>query len=240
MSIKLDILAIGVHPDDVELGCSGTIVKHLQQGKKVGIVDLTEGQLGSRGTPELRLQEAAKAAEILGVQARENLHMADGFFKNDKAHQLKVIEQIRRFRPEIILCNAVKDRHPDHGRSSELVSEACFLSGLVKIETEWEGSAQEHWRPNAVYHYIQDWWMEPDVIVDITAHFDQKMEAILAFGSQFYNPESTAPLTPISGKEYLEFIKGRSMQFGRLINVSFGEGFTVERPIGSDDLTVLK
>jgi len=238
--MKLDILAIGVHPDDVELGCSGTLLKHISQGKKVGILDLTKGELGSRGSGELRLKEADKSAQILGVLVRENLGFADGFFKNDKAHQLEVIKMIRKYQPDVVLTNAPKDRHPDHGRASQLVSEACFYSGLIKIETDLEGENQELWRPKAVYHYIQDRFLKPDFVVDVSDHVDKKMEAIMAFSSQFYNPDSNAPETPISSKNFLDFVKARMANFGRDINAEYAEGFTSERVIGVEDIIQLK
>jgi N-acetylglucosamine malate deacetylase 1 len=240
MSLKLDILAIGVHPDDVELGCSGTLLKHLAQGKKVGILDLTKGELGSRGSGELRLIEAQNAAKILGVSVRENLGFADGFFKNDKEHQLAIIKIIRKYKPEIILCNAPKDRHPDHGRAAQLVSEACFYSGLLRITTELDGKAQEHYRPQAVYHYIQDRYLKPNFVVDVTEFVNQKMEAIMAFSSQFYNPDSKAPETPISSKKFIDFVKSRMADFGRDINAEYAEGFVTERVIGVEDLKSLK
>ncbi|PCI93996.1 MAG: bacillithiol biosynthesis deacetylase BshB1 [Flavobacteriales bacterium] len=240
MSFKLDILAIGVHPDDVELSCSGTILKHLAQGKKVGILDLTQGELGSRGTGELRLLEAEKSAKILGVTIRENLGFSDGFFTNDKAHQIEIIKILRKYQPDIVLANAPKDRHPDHGRASQLVSEACFYSGLVKIETELNGENQELWRPKAVYYYIQDRFLKPDFVVDVSEFVDTKMESIMAFSSQFYNPDSDAPETPISGKAFLDFVKARMANFGRDIDVEYAEGYTVERVIGVEDITLLK
>jgi len=238
--MKLDILAIGAHPDDVELGCSGTILKHIALGKKVGILDLTKGELGSRGSGELRLIEANKSANILGVAIRDNLGFADGFFTNDKEHQLEIIKIIRKYKPEIILTNAPKDRHPDHGRAAQLVSESCYYSGLLKIETSLEDKAQEPFRPNVVYHYIQDRFLKPDFVVDVTDFVDKKMEAIMAFSSQFYNPESDAPETPISSKKFLDFVKARMANFGRDINVDYAEGFTVERVIGVENLSDLK
>ena len=240
MDLKLDILAIGVHPDDVELSCSGTILKHLAQGKKVGILDLTQGELGTRGTGELRLLEAEKSAKILGVTIRENLGFSDGFFTNDKAHQIEIIKILRKYRPDIVLANAPKDRHPDHGRASQLVSEACFYSGLVKIETELNGETQELWRPKAIYYYIQDRFLKPDFVVDVSDFVDTKMESIMAFSSQFYNPDSDAPETPISGKAFLDFVKARMANFGRDIDVEYAEGYTVERVIGVEDITLLK
>lgn len=239
MSFKLDILAIGVHPDDVELGCSGTILKHIAQGKKIGILDLTKGELGSRGSGELRIVEAQNSAKILGVEVRENLGYADGFFKNDKEHQLGIIKILRKYQPDIVLANAPKDRHPDHGRASQLISEACFYSGLIKIETNLNGESQGVWRPKAVYHYIQDRYLKPDFVVDVTEFLDKKMEAILTFSSQFYNPNSEEPQTPISSKEFLEFVQARMENFGRDIGVKYAEGYTVERVIGVNDITVL-
>lgn len=238
--MKLDILAIGVHPDDVELSCSGTILKHIAQGKKVGILDLTIGELGSRGSGELRLIEAKNAAKVLGVEVRENLGLADGFFRNDKESQAEIIKIIRKYKPEIVLANAIKDRHPDHGRASKLISEACFYSGLVKIETAINGINQDKWRPTAVYHYIQDRFIKPDFVVDVTAFVDKKIEAIQCFKSQFFDPSSNEPKTPISGEEFLDFIKARMMQYGREINVKYAEGFTSEKYIGVEDLLTLK
>lgn len=237
--MKLDILAIGVHPDDIELGCAGTLLKHIAQGKKVGVLDLTKGQLGSRGNAELRVQESKKAANILGLEVRENLGFADGFFKNDKEHQLEIIKIIRKYQPEIVLTNAVKDRHPDHGRASQLTSEACFYAGLLKIETELNGVAQKRWRPKAVYHYIQDRFLKPDFVVDITDFADKKMESLKAYSSQFYSINSNEPETPISGKNFLNFVKSRMINYGRDINVDYAEGFTTERSIGVEDITTL-
>jgi bacillithiol biosynthesis deacetylase BshB1 len=234
--MKLDILAIGVHPDDVELSCGGTILKHIALGKKCGIIDLTCGELGTRGSGEIRLLEAANAAKILGVSVRDNLKMADAFFKNDKEHQLEIIKKIREFQPEIILCNATSDRHPDHGRASSLVSEACFYSGLMRIETKHNGIEQKSWRPKAVYHYIQDRQIKPDFVVDITSFIEKKMEAIRAFKSQFYNPDSTEPESPISMKNFFDQVKGKMQVSGRDAGFEFAEGFTVERTIGVDNL----
>ena len=233
--MKLDILAIGVHPDDVELGCSGTLLKHLALGKKAGILDLTKGELGTRGNGELRMEEAKNAAKILGLEIRENLGFADGFFTNDKNHQIEIIKIIRKYKPDVVLANTPPDRHPDHGRASQLITEACFYSGLIKIETQ-----QEAWRPKAVYHYIQDRFIKPDFVVDITEHIDKKMQAIMAFSSQFYNPESKAPETPISSKKFLDFIKSRMADFGRDINVDYAEGYVVDRVIGVEDILALK
>lgn len=238
--MKLDILAFGVHPDDVELSCSGTLLKHISIGKKVGIVDLTSGELGTRGSGELRLQEAANAAKILGVAVRDNLAMADGFFKNDKEHQLEIIKKIRQYQPEIVLCNAVSDRHPDHARAAQLLSEACFYSGLRRIETNQDNINQQCWRPKAVYHYIQDRQLKPDFVVNITSFIDKKMEAIMAFKSQFYNPDSNEPESPISVKNFMDVVKSKMIVFGRDVGFDYAEGFTTERTIGVSNLLDLK
>lgn len=232
----IDILAFAAHPDDIELSCSGTIMKAISQGKKVGIVDLTKGELGSRGTIETRFDEAAVASKIMGIDIRVNLRMADGFFEINKENKFRIIEQIRKYRPTIVLANAIEDRHPDHGRASQLVSEACFLAGLRRVETFYEGEIQEAHRPKAVYHYIQDHYIQPDFAVDVTAFVDRKLECIKAFKTQFYDPNSNEPITPISGAEFLDFIKGRMMQFGRPIGAQYAEGFTVERIPGVEDL----
>lgn len=235
----IDILAFGVHPDDVELSASGTLLRHISAGKSVGIIDLTEGELGTRGTVETRYEEAKKASEILGIAVRENLQMADGFFEINQVNLLKVIEKIRQYRPTVVLANAINDRHPDHGRAGKLVAEACFLAGLRKIETTCDGKRQDAFRPRAVYHYIQDYYLQPDLIVDVTPFVDKKFESILAYSTQFFNPNSDEPETPISGKEFLEFIRGRMLQNGRIIGVTYAEGFTVARPVGVEDLTNL-
>ena len=219
--MKLDILAFAAHPDDVELSASGTVLKHIAAGKKVGIIDLTQGELGSRGTKETRKEEAAASSEILGLSVRHNLKMADGFFDINEENKRMIIEQIRKYKPEIILANAVSDRHPDHGRAAKLVSESAFLSGLVKVNTALEGVIQEPHRPKAIYHYIQDYYMKPDLVVDITDYFDQKMQSILAFKTQFFDPNSSEPDTPISGKDFLEFVESRMREFGRPIGVKF-------------------
>ena len=236
----LDILAFGAHPDDVELAASGTILKHINMGKRVGIIDLTRGEMGTRGTASERDAEATESSNILGLHVRENLKFRDCFFKIDEEHLLKVIEQIRRFRPSIVLCNAVNDRHPDHSRASRLISRACFLSGLSKIKTSFKNLDQHAFRPNAVYHYIQDYWIDPDFIVDVSPFFDLKMKAILSFKSQFYNPDSKLPETPISTKNFMDSVKARAVAFGRYIGADYGEGFTAERCIGVDDITILK
>lgn len=237
---KLDILAIGVHPDDVELSCSGTLLKHMSLGKKCGILDLTCGELGTRGSGPLRLQEAANAAKVLGITVRDNLKMQDGFFKNDKEHQLAIIKKIREYQPEIVLCNAVSDRHPDHPKAAQLVLEACFYSGLVKYETAYDGFKQQAWRPKAVYHYIQDRQLKPDFVVDVTAFVDKKMEAIQAFKSQFYDPTSNEPESPISVKNFFDVVKGKMSVFGRDAGFDFAEGFTVNRTIGVNNIFDLK
>ncbi|AXT55652.1 bacillithiol biosynthesis deacetylase BshB1 [Aquimarina sp. MMG015] len=227
--MKLDILAIGAHPDDVELSCSGTVAKEVDNGKKVGILDLTRGELGTRGTAETRDQEAKDAATILGVSVRENLGFRDGFFRNDEAHQLAIIEILRKYRPEIVLCNAIKDRHIDHEKGSQLVSDACFLSGLRKIETSIDGKKQEAWRPKKVYHYIQWEILEPDFVVDISGYMDKKMDSVLAYKTQFYDATSDAPSTPISSKNFKESVRYRAADLGRIIGVEYAEGYTVER-----------
>jgi bacillithiol biosynthesis deacetylase BshB1 len=237
--MKLDILAFGAHPDDVELGCGGTIAKEIQLGKKVGIIDLTRGELGTRGSAEIRDKEAAKAALILGVAVRENLQMRDGFFYNDEIHQLKIIEMIRKYQPEIVLCNAIDDRHIDHAKGSSLVSDACFLSGLRKIETKNNNNTQQAWRPKAVYHYIQWKNIEPDFVVDISGFEKKKVEAIMAYDSQFFNPETNEPVTPIATKNFLESINYRAQDLGRLIGTDSAEGFTVERYLAVNSLTDL-
>lgn len=238
--MKIDILAIGVHPDDVELSCSGTIAKHISLGKSVGVLDLTLGELGTRGNAEIRTKEAIESAKIMGVAFRTQLNFKDGFFENNEAHLKQIIEVIRKHKPEIVLCNAVSDRHPDHGRASKLVSDACFYSGLMKIETTVDGKKQEAWRPNAVYHYIQDQYIHPDFVVDITDFMEVKQKAIMAFSSQFYNPNSGEPETPISSKAFLEAINSKMALWGRAIGVPYAEGFTVDRYPGVNSLFDLK
>ena len=229
---KLDILAFGAHPDDVELGCAGAILSAVAEGKKVGIIDLTKGELGTRGSVEIRLNEAQEASKVLGVTVRENLGMADGFFKNDQENQLAIVECIRRFQPSIVLCNAPEDRHPDHGRASSLVEDACFLAGLSKIKTTHNGVEQNAWRPANVFHYIQSRNLTPSFVVDISAHMDKKMESILAHASQFYDPNSKEPSTFISGNSFLEFVKGRAKELGQQIGVDYAEGFISNKIIG--------
>ncbi|TJY35813.1 bacillithiol biosynthesis deacetylase BshB1 [Pontimicrobium aquaticum] len=240
--MKLDILAIGAHPDDVELGCGATLAKEIANGKKVGIIDLTRGELGTRGTAETRDEESLQAAKILGVSVRTNMEFADGFFVNDKTHQLELIKMIRKYRPEIVLCNAIDDRHIDHGKGSKLVSDACFLSGLLKIDTKCpdEDGWQEPWRPKHVYHYIQWKNIEPDFVVDVTGFIDKKMEAVLAYKTQFFDPKSNEPETPISSKNFTDSIEYRARDLGRLIGVEHGEGFTVERYVAVGSLYDLK
>lgn len=235
----LKILAIAAHPDDVELSCAGTLIKHVQAGDKVGILDLTEGELGTRGTVALRYAEAAAAARVIGAVVRDNVQMADGFFRNDEAHQKKLIAYIRHYQPEIVIANALEDRHPDHGRGGRLIADACFLAGLRKIETEWEGVAQEAWRPKRVYHMIQDRNLEPDFIVDITDAFEQKMESIKCYTSQFHNPESDEPLTYISTGGFLETVTARDMMNGKKIGTKYGEGFICENIPGIANLNDL-
>lgn len=234
--MKLDILAFGAHPDDVELGCAGTIAKEISLGKKVGIVDLTRGELGTRGSVEIRNQESANAARILGVSVRENLEMRDGFFVNDETHQLKVIQMIRKYKPEIVLCNAVDDRHVDHSKGSKLVSDACFLSGLTKIKTACDGIVQEVYRPKLVYHYIQWKNLIPDFVVDISGFNDIRLEAILTYKSQFYNSDSSEPETPIASKNFLDSLNYRVQDLGRLIGTDYAEGFMVERYLAVNSL----
>lgn len=236
---KVDILAIGVHPDDVELSCSGTILKAIAAGKKVGLLDLTQGELGTRGSAELRLKEAAAAEEILGVSFRVNLGLKDGFFENKEEAQRMIIEVIRACRPDVVLCNALRDRHPDHGRSAELQKTATFLSGLRKIATQWDGEDQLEWRPRLVLHYIQDYFMEPTIVVDVSEFWERRMESVMAYGSQFYNPKSDEPESAISSKAFLEVINGKAQMFGRYIDAEYGEGFIAERPIGISEITEL-
>lgn len=230
--MKLDVLAFGVHPDDVELSCAGTLMSEMAHGKKVGIIDLTRGELGTRGTPHTRKEEAEEAARIMGVAVRENLGMRDGFFLNDEVHQLQVIQKLRQYQPEIVLCNAVEDRHPDHGRSSGLVSDSCFLSGLRKISTEMNGVEQLAWRPKYVFHYIQDRYLNPDFVIDVSAVFDRKLQAIRAYGTQFHNPELDEPQTYISTPGYLDSVIYRHKMFGKMIGVDYAEGFVTEKMLG--------
>jgi len=234
--MKLDILAFGAHPDDVELGCGATIAKEISLGKKVGIVDLTRGELGTRGSAEIRDKEAAAAAEILGVQIRENLRFRDGFFVNDEAHQIEIIKMLRKYKPDVVLCNAIEDRHIDHGKGSKLVSDACFLSGLRRIETELNGEAQEAWRPKVVYHYIQWQNIEPDFVVDVSDFMEIKEKAVMAYSSQFYDPNSKEPISPIATKNFTDSINYRARDLGRLVFVDYAEGFTTERYLAVNSL----
>jgi len=238
--MKLDILAIGVHPDDIELSCAGTILKEIAAGKQVGVLDLTHGELGTRGSGPLRLIEAANSAKILGLSCRENVGLADGFFINDQEHILPIVEILRKYQPDIILSNAPKDRHPDHGRASKLISDACFYSGLRKVETKMNGEIQDAWRPKSIYNYIQDRFIEPDFVVDITPFLKTKMESIKAFSSQFYSPGSNEPESPLTMKNFFEYVESRMTDMGRYIQVDYAEGFLMERPAGVESLTDLR
>jgi bacillithiol biosynthesis deacetylase BshB1 len=234
--MKLDILVFGAHPDDAELGAGGTIAKEVSRGKKVGIIDLTRGELGTRGSADIRDKEAAAAANVLGVMVRENLKFRDGFFRNDEHHQIEIIKILRKYRPDIVLCNTIEDRHIDHARGSELVSNSCFLSGLIKIETQLENIVQEAWRPKVVYHYIQWKNIKPDFVVDISGFISKKTEAIAAYASQFHDPDSDEPETPISSKTFLDSVHYRARDLGRLIGQDYAEGFTAERLLAIDSL----
>lgn len=236
--MKVDILAIGVHPDDVELACAGTLLKHKDMGYTIGVLDLTRGELGTRGTADTRDQEAQAAAKILGLSFRVNAKMADGFFTHSEENLLKIIRVIRQCQPKIILANAMSDRHPDHGRAGKLIADACFLSGLLKIKTQDEqGRPQEKWRPKNVYHYIQDYHITPDFVIDITPYFKQKIDSILAYKTQFFNPNSSEPETPISSKEFLDFIRARAIDLGRPAGYTYAEGFTSSKTLGIQDLS---
>jgi len=239
--MKLDILVLSVHPDDAELGCSGTILKHIALGYKVGIVDLTRGELGTRGSAEIREQEATAAAKILGIAIRDNLAIPDGFFENTREYQLKVIAAIRKYQPEIVITNAYYDRHPDHGRANELVEASAFLSGLRKIETFENGKPQQEWRPKQVLHFIQDNYIKPDILIDITEYWDKKVESIYAYGSQFYNPEwENEPQTYISTPEFINVVAARASEFGKSIGAKYAEGYTSRKILGIDNLFALK
>ncbi|MNK04750.1 1D-myo-inositol 2-acetamido-2-deoxy-alpha-D-glucopyranoside deacetylase [compost metagenome] len=238
--MKLDLLVLAVHPDDAELGCSGTIIKHIAQGKKVGIVDFTKGELGTRGTVETRAEESKNASSIMGIHARENIGIRDGFFKNDEEHQLEVVKMIRKYQPEIILTNALYDRHPDHGRASDLSNDAIFLSGLRKIETTVDGVAQQPWRPRLTLQYIQDTYIKPDIIIDISVQMEQKIEAIRAFKTQFDSPNENEPQTYISTPAFLQSVIARAREMGKNIGVEYGEGFTSRKLLGLDSLFDLK
>ena len=233
MSDKLDFLAFGAHPDDVELGCGATIAKLISQGKKVGIVDLTRGELGTRGSAEIRTKETKKASKILGISLRENMDFKDGFFRNDEEHQLKIIQVIRKYQPDFVFCNAPDDRHIDHPKGSQLIVEASFLSGLTKINTDdSSGNAQKQWRPKNIYHYIQWKNLDPDFIFDVSGFHNTKMNAVKCYSSQFYDPKSKEPETPISTKNFMDFVQSRANDFGRLIGVEHGEGFISNRKLG--------
>jgi bacillithiol biosynthesis deacetylase BshB1 len=238
--MKLDILAFAAHPDDVEMSCGATIAKYASQGKKVGIVDFTKGQMGTRGTPELRMEEAAKSFEILKLAVRENLGFEDIYFTNDMAHQLKVVEMIRKYQPEIILANAPEDRHPDHGRAAEVVKSAVFQSGLKKLESTFDGEAQMPWRPRSVYHYIQSTMLKPDFVEDVTGYWEQRNEAIMAFASQFHDPNADGPETFISSPEFMLMLDARGKMLGQSIGAKFGEGFVVTRNLGVSDMFSLR
>ncbi len=234
--MKLDILAFAAHPDDVELACSGTVIKHVNAGRKVGVVDLTRGELGTRGNPDIREEEANRAAKIMGLSIRDNLGFRDIFFTNDEAHQLEVVKKIRQYQPDIVLANAVYDRHPDHPRASQLISQVCFMAGLSKMETIAGGKIQKEWKPTVIYHYVQSSYVKPDFVVDISESWDRKMESIKAYSSQFHNPDSNEPETFISSSQFLDLINARSLDLGKTIGASHGEGFTVERVPGIKDL----
>lgn len=235
----VDILCITAHPDDAEIGCGGTLAKHVAQGRSVGLVELTAGELGTRGTPELRRTEAEAARKVLGAAFRYDLGLQDGFFHADRESMMKVVTSIRRHRPRLVITNAMRDRHPDHGRAGSLVSEACFLSGLRRIGTTHNGNEQEAHRPLTVLHCVQDHWIDPDLVVDISAHWETKLEALRCFRSQFHDPDSIEPASPMSRADIMQVFEGRARQMGRLIWAGFGEGYTCERPPGVDDLLAL-
>lgn len=232
--MKLDILVLSAHPDDAELGCGGTMIQAASRGQQVGIIDLTRGELGTRGTVEIRRQEAGNALDIMGLALRENLAFRDAFFINDEAHQLAMIRVIRKYQPEIILAAAPHDRHPDHPRASKLIVEACFLSGLVKVATDLDGAEQDPWRPKALYHYIQSTYLDPDFVVDISDHWETKMKAVKAYKSQFFNGGKD-PETYISNPRFLKMIEARAVELGNSIGVDYGEGFLAERNLGIRD-----
>ncbi len=234
---KLDLLVLGAHPDDAELGAGGIIASHIGKGKTVGVIDFTKGELGSRGTPQIRKEEADAASKILGLTVRENLGLADGFFENNQASQLTLIQAIRKYRPEVVLANAPIDRHIDHGRGAALAKDACFLSGLAKIHTkDSNGNAQKHWRPKALYHYVQDYHLTPLLVIDVTDFWQIKMRAVKAYSTQFYTPNQEGPQTPISSPDFLHFLEARGREMGRMIGVEFGEGLIKATPIGTDNL----
>lgn len=234
--MKLDILAFAAHPDDVEISAAGTLLKYLAEGKSVGIVDLTEGELGTRGNVQTRYEESEKAGNIMGISVRDNLRMKDGFFDDSEDNKRSIIQQIRNYQPEIVLCNSILDRHPNHGKAAKLVEEACFLSGLRKIETDFDGKIQKEFRPRLVLHYIQDYHIEPDFVIDVTQFADKKIEVVKAYTSQFFNPNSNEPETPISGEDFFDFLKARMMTMGRPAGFKYAEGFTVSRIFGVNDI----
>jgi bacillithiol biosynthesis deacetylase BshB1 len=234
--MKVDILFIAAHPDDVELCCAGTVFRHIALGHTIGIIDLTAGELGTRGSAAIRAKESATASAIMGIAVRENLGLPDGFFDFSKANKESIIRVVRKYKPAVVITNAIRDRHPDHGRASQLVEESCFLSGLPKIELEVDGQPSVAWRPKQVYHMIQDNYISPDVCVDITPYIDQKTEAVMAYRSQFFDPLSDEPHTPISGLDFQEFLKARAREMGRLIGVEYAEGYTIKGPVRKDDL----
>jgi bacillithiol biosynthesis deacetylase BshB1 len=238
--MKLDLLIFAAHPDDAELGCSGTILRYIAAGKKVGIVDLTRGELGTRGTAETRDAETVASNRILGLHVRENLEMRDGFFRNDEEHQIKIIQMIRKYTPEIVFSNAMHDRHPDHGKASDLVNDALFLAGLPKIRTEIAGIQQDAFRPRLLFQYLQDRYIEPDIIVDVTEFWDKKMECILAFKTQFFNPDSEEKETYISTPSFLKVVEARSRELGKAIGAEHAEGFTSRKLLGIDNLFDLR
>jgi N-acetylglucosamine malate deacetylase 1 len=238
--MKLDVLAIGAHPDDVELGCSGTLINEIKRGKKVGIIDLTEGELGTRGTVETRYAEATQAAAIMGISARENLKMRDGFFKNDEAHQMQLVQVLRKYRPDIVIGNILEDRHPDHGKAGWMIYDACFLSGLLQVKTVDDlGHPQEKWRPRMLLHYIQDRFYEPDLIIDVSEVWEQRMQAIRAYKTQFFDPTSTEPQTYLSNPEFIEALSARARLLGKRIGVKYAEGFLSKKSIGLTNLEAL-
>lgn len=238
--MKLDILAFAAHPDDVELSASGTLLKYIAEGKKVGIIDLTRGELGSRGTATTRTLEAENAGKLMGLSVRDNLDLADGFFDDSFDTKMRIIQQIRKYQPDIVLANAMSDRHPDHGRAGKIVADASFLSGLVKIQSAEDDIPQAPFRPQLLLHYMQDHYLKPDIVIDVSDFMEQKIEVIKAFTTQFYDPNFDGPETPISGEDFFDFIKGRMMTLGRPIGAKYAEGFTCDRILGVDDLFDLR
>jgi bacillithiol biosynthesis deacetylase BshB1 len=239
MNHKIDILAFGAHPDDVEISAGGTLAKHIAAGKSVALVDLTRGELGTRGTAETRDVEAKNAMHLLGVVERINLDLGDGFFEHNESNLLKAVEMIRYFKPNLVLANAIEDRHPDHAKAAKLIADACFLAGLPKIETTYNGAAQSAFRPKKVFHYIQDRYIKPDFAIEVTPFVEKKFEVLKCYKTQFYDPSSTEPQTPISGQEFFDFLESRMREFGREIGVEFAEGFTCSRILGVEDFEKL-